>query len=128
VSFLHSFMIPVSFGDNPMPIMPVEEGKNLADERMSDLQKTYTLKYPGVDIRTQVAFGDLVDGLQEMVAAKRSCMVVLGNNGDNSLLWMGSNVINAMRHVKVPVLGVPLGYQYKLIDRLCYACDFKNDD
>lgn len=126
---VHSFMIPVTFGENPMPVMPLDEGREIAEERMDTLVKELAHTYPHLAISGQVTFGDMVDSLQEITDEEKPLMVVLGNDGaKDDLMWLGSNTVNAMRHVKVPVLGVPTGYPYKLAKKMCYACDFKNND
>lgn len=125
---LHSFMIPVTFGENPMPVMPLDEGKEIAEDRMNTLVKEFMHTYPDLTISGQVTFGDIVDCLQEIAEDEKPLMVVLGNDGaKDDLMWLGSNTVSAMRHVKVPVLGVPTGYQYRLVKKICYACDFKNN-
>lgn len=128
LKMLHSFMIPVTFGENLVPVMPLDEGREIAEDRMKALVKEFAHTYPALAISGQVAFGDIVDCLQEIEEAEKPLMVVLGNDGaKDDLMWLGSNTVSAMRHVKVPVLGVPTGYQYRLVRKICYACDFKNN-
>ena len=129
LTVLHSYMVPINFGENPMPLMPVDESKALAEERMNTLIVDAQKTYPNLIIDSNVAFGDLVDNLQEITEKERPLMIVIGNDGANDeLMWMGSNVVAAMRHVKIPVLAVPTGHQYHIVKKVCYACDFKNND
>lgn len=126
---IHSFIIPVSVGENPVPVMPMEEGMEIAKERMGTLLKEYETAYPDLKISTKVVYGDMIDNMQDMVENKKPWMIVLGNyTAQDDFVWLGSNLIGAMRHVNVPVLGIPLHYSYKKIEKICYSCDFKNND
>ncbi len=129
LKLIHSFMIPVTFGENPMPVMPLDEGREIAEERMDSLVNELAATYPQLTVSGQVTFGDIIDCLQEIAEEEKPLMVVLGNDGaKDDLMWLGSNTVGAMRHVKVPVLGVPTGYSYRAVKKICYACDFKNNE
>lgn len=129
VMVLHSFIIPVTFGDNPMPIMPVDEAKHLADDRMNSLTDRLRKAYPSLHITSKVTLGDVIDNLDDITDKLQSSLVVIGNSGpEDDMLWLGSNVVSAMRNLKIPVLAIPQDYSFKQPQKICYACDFKNMD
>jgi len=129
VQLVHSFMVPVSFGDNPMPVIPVDEGREIAEERMNQHLAELRAQYPGLSISGQISFGDIVDSLDDLTEDTKPLMIIIGNSGtDDSFLWMGSNVLSVMRHLRLPVLAIPLGFQYKQPRRICYATDYKKID
>lgn len=127
VTLLHSFIIPVTFSDTPMPVMPVDEGRTIAEERMNELTAEYRQAYPGLDIRGKIMFGDIVDCIEEYTEQTPPWIIVLGNSGlGDSMLWFGSNVLNALRNLRYPVLAVPRDTGYRRPEKLCFACDFKH--
>ena len=127
VVLLHSFMIPVTFSDTPMPIMPVDEGKEIAEERMTELADQLRATYPDISISSKVMFGDIVDCIEEYSEKEAPLMVMLGNSGSGeSTLWLGSNVLSALRSLKKTVVAVPNDAVYRKPEKICFACDFKN--
>jgi nucleotide-binding universal stress UspA family protein len=129
LQLVHSFMIPVNVSENPMPIMPMDEGMEIAKARMNTLLQEHQAKFPQIAMTSKVSYGEIVDVLQEMIAEAEPLMVVLGNyTAHDDFIWLGSSLVSAMRHVNVPVLGIPVDYAYKKIEKICYSCDFKNND
>jgi len=129
LTIVHSFVIPVSFGENPMPLMPLDEGREIAESRMKSIVDDCKKNYPDVAITDNISFGDIVDTLQELAEERKPLLIVLGNSTNkDELFWLGSNLISAMRHVKVPVLGIPGDYKYNSIKNICYSCDFKTNE
>lgn len=129
IMVLHSFIIPVTFGDNPMPVMPIADAKHIADERMARLMEKLRNQYPALNISSKVTYGDVVDSLDDITDKLQLSLAVIGNSGpEDDMLWLGSNLISAIRTLRIPVLAVPMGYEFKMPANICYACDFKNMD
>jgi nucleotide-binding universal stress UspA family protein len=127
VTVIHSFIIPVTFSDTPMPVMPVEEGREIAEERMGRLINALSATYPGLTIGSKIMFGEIVDCLEEYLESESASLIVLGNSGSaNANLWLGSNALSALKNLQKPVLAVPPHHQYKKPEKICFACDFKN--
>lgn len=127
VVLLHSFMIPVTFSDTPMPIMPVDEGKEIAEDRMAELVEQLRASYPDTAITSKIMFGDIVDCIEEYSEQEAPLMVLLGNSGSGeSSLWLGSNALSALRSLAKTVVAVPQDAAYKKPEKICFACDFKN--
>lgn len=129
VTLFHSYTIPITMGDMPFPAMTAEEATQLATTKMNELVAGLQQTYPHIAINTVISFGDVVDGLQDLITTEKPLMIVLGNNGTkDQLMWLGSNIVTAMRTLNVPVLGVTLDCDYRLPQSICYACDFKTND
>ncbi|MEZ5018247.1 MAG: universal stress protein [Flavipsychrobacter sp.] len=127
VVVIHSYAIPVAFNDNPMPIMPLEEGKNLAEEQLDKLLSELKLQYEGVAISGFVTYGDITDNLKSYVAEEHPWLIVIGNSSrEDDISWLGSNLLNALKHIHCPVIAIPKGLSYKTIQNVCYACDYKH--
>ncbi len=127
VVILHSFIIPVTFSDTPMPIMPVDEGRDIADERLDAQLAELRREYPQLMIEKKIMFGDVIDCVEEYVNDKNPELIILGNSGlGNSSLWFGSNVVSALKNLNHTVLAVPEGMQYSRPVNICFACDFSH--
>lgn len=127
VTVLHSFIIPVTFSDTPMPVMPVDEGREIAEERMKEVIGRLSTEYPALSIESKIMFGDIMDCLEEYTEHRRPWLTVVGNSGaDDAPLWLGSNVLSILKHLQSTVLAIPADAVYKRPEKLCFACDFTN--
>lgn len=127
VVVIHSYAIPVAFNDNPMPIMPLEEGKNLAEEQLNQLIVELKEKYTGINISGFVTYGDVTDNLKAYVAEEHPWLIMIGNSSqEEDNFWLGGNLLNALKHIHCPVVAIPKGVSYQPIKNVCYACDYKH--
>ncbi|OJW83513.1 MAG: hypothetical protein BGO69_08565 [Bacteroidetes bacterium 46-16] len=129
VTVAHSFIIPVAFSDTPMPVMPVDEGREIAEEKMTALLEKLQAEFPQLPITGKVMYGDIVDSLQEYTEENSSpWLIVLGNSDvdDDSAIWLGSTVLNALKNLPYPVMAVPPGVSYKPVNKICFTCDVKH--
>jgi len=130
VTVVHSFIIPVAFSDTPMPVMPVDEGRQIADEKMTALIQKLQSEFPDLPLTGKVMYGDIVDSLQEYIEDEQlqPWIIILGNSDvdDNSAMWLGSTVLNALKNLPYPVMAVPPGAAYKPVMKICFTCDVKH--
>ncbi len=126
VTLLHSFVIPVTFSDTPMPVIPVDESREIAEERMNTYIRQLQADFPGMEINRKIMYGDIVDCLKEYTEAAPPLLVVMGNSGDDVPGWMGSNLVNALKNLSIPVMGVPAGMSYAPVKNICLASDLKH--
>lgn len=126
VIIVHSFIIPVTFSDTPMPVLAIDELREIADEKMNELLSKLKTSFPGLNISSKVLYGEITDSLQEYTAEQKPWVIILGNSGsaDNPLL-LGSNLLSAMRHLKYPVVVVPPDATFSPLKKICLACDYK---
>ncbi len=126
VTLLHSFVIPVTFSDTPMPVIPVDESREIAEERMTSYTRQLQADFPGLEINRKIMYGDIVDCLREYTETAPPLVVVMGNSGDDVPGWMGSNLVNALKNLNIPVMGVPAGRSYAPVKNICLASDLKH--
>lgn len=127
VILLHTYTIPVTFHENPMPAISLEEGKNMAVSQMQHITDELRHDFPALSISYKVLYGDITDTIKEVIAEDNPWIVIVGNSSsDGSGFWLGSNLLSTLRHTTCPVLAVPLGYKYKKVQKIAFACDFKN--
>jgi nucleotide-binding universal stress UspA family protein len=127
VTVLHSYIIPVAFNDTPMPVMSIDEAKEIADEGMNTLMAQLSSQYPNLQVKTYISYGDITDSLQEYAAQTTPWLTVVGNSSsENTPFWPGSNLMNALKELSHPVVAVPLEARYRPVKKICFACDYKN--
>lgn len=125
LTILHSYMIPVSFTDNPMPVVPIEEGKEIAEEQMESLVESMQLAYPGVQISSYITYGDVTGSLKEYVTETDPWMVVIGNSShEGKGFWEAGNLLDELRKLPCPVMAVSPGIKYQPVKKICLTCDF----
>lgn len=126
VHIVHSFIIPVTFSEAPMPMMTIEEGRQIAEDSMQELQQQLSATYPGQDIQTFVTYGDVTDCLQEYAEKMNPLMIVVGNSSDEGTsFWLGSNLISELKELPYTVMAVPTNAVYQPAKKICLACDFR---
>lgn len=127
LTIVHSYTIPVAFNDNPMPIIPMEEGKEIADKSMAELLEELKEKFSTLSISSHIAYGDITETLKDYLNEVNPWLVVVGNStSDDGYSWLGSSLLNTLRHIPCPVIAVPDDATYKHKMNMCFACDYKN--
>ncbi|RYD58744.1 MAG: universal stress protein [Sphingobacteriales bacterium] len=127
VTVFHSYIIPVSFGDNPMPVMPIEDSKAIATESMDKLVDSLKTLYSGTSIESHITFGDITDSLEDYCERNTPWLIIVGNSAeDHNTLWFGSNVISTLKNLPYRTMAVPASAQYKTPRKICLAADYKH--
>ncbi|MCW3121168.1 MAG: UspA protein [Flavipsychrobacter sp.] len=125
---LHSFSVPVSFSDGPMPVNFINDTQRDAEAHMDNLLVDLYKAYPSVNIKGTVVFGDILDAIDEYVEEhEKPWMIIVGNSiaGDGAS-WPGSTTMDAFSELRFPVLAVPPGAVYKTVKNICFAFDNKH--
>ncbi len=124
VTVLHSYIVPVTFSDTPMPAMPIEDGRQIAETSMNAYMNKLAASFPDIEISGKVIYGDIIDTLEEYTEEQeKPWLIVLGNNQEDSL-WLGSTVLSALRNLNYPVVAIPSGAVYRPVKKICLACDY----
>jgi nucleotide-binding universal stress UspA family protein len=127
ITVLHSYFIPVAFNDTPMPVMSIDEAKEIAEEGMNGLIRQLKTQYPNLQVQTHISYGDITDSLQEYAEQAAPWLTVVGNSSsEDTAFWPGSNLMNALKELSHPVVAVPLEARYRPVKKICFACDYKN--
>src|SRR5450432_1125781 len=72
----------------------------------ADLKKSFG---SGLNCESELAHGNLVDSLRKIIAVQPPDLIVMGTKGASGLkkLLMGSNTVNVIANIKLPVLVIP---------------------
>ena len=120
---VHSYVIPVAYGDTPVPLVPIDDGREIAEEGMGQLTKQLA---PGTEVLTHITYGDITDALQEYTEKVQPWIIVVGNSSDeDTRFWLGSNLISELKDLPYNVLAVPPTATFQPVKNVCLACDFK---
>jgi nucleotide-binding universal stress UspA family protein len=129
VTVVHSFIVPIAFSDTPMPVMPIDDSKDIAEGLMKKELNALKAQFPDLQLVGKIMYGDIIDCLQEYIEEEeKPWIVVLGNSGtgDESSLWLGSTALSALKSLQYPVVAIPPGVSYNGVKKICFACDYKH--
>ncbi|MBS1628971.1 MAG: universal stress protein [Bacteroidetes bacterium] len=125
---LLSYTVPLAVGEMPMPLLPVEEVRDAAQNRLDALQNDLQTRYTGLQIQTNLKYGTTQDALQEAAGSgTQGAAVTVLSIGDAAQTdaWFGTDSVNIMRENQGLVLAVPQGVSYHSPRHICLACDAK---
>jgi nucleotide-binding universal stress UspA family protein len=129
---LHVYNVPVSFTEAPVaPVtsFSLEEVKRSSVERLEELKKNLIIQTAGkIQIYSESRLGEPIEELEAICKSLDPMAVIMGSHGATGFerLIMGSTTLNAIKHLKCPVIVIPPGTTYNGIRRIGLACDFKN--
>ena len=124
VLIVHSFVIPIAFSDTPLPVMPLDEGRDIAEDRIKEVVALQRKNNPDININGKVLYGDIVDCLEEYIEDEGApWMIVVGNSGNEGTAMLGNSVVTAMKRFTTSVMAVPQGVRYEGVKKICLACD-----
>lgn len=129
VVVVHSFIVPIAFSDTPMPVLPIDDSREIAEERMKKELNELKSLFPDVKVVGKIMYGDIVDSLREYLEDEaKPWLIVLGNSGtgEEASLWLGSTALSALKNLPYPVVAVPSELSYSGIRKICFACDYKH--
>ena len=117
---------------NPdMLMLREQEIEESAADRLNQLaqlkRRLQKVVRSGVKVRTRLNRSHLLRAVVDVVTEDNVNLVFLGSKGNSSLgqPGIGSHVVKVSKASPAPVIVVPPGYKYKLIDQAVIACDFK---
>ncbi len=125
---LHSYSVPLMFSDGPMPVNFINDTARDAEEHMDSLLIELYQAYPGVSIKGEVVFGDIIDAIDKYAEEhEKPWLIVVGNSTTSEGgTWPGSTVMDAFNNLRYPVMAVPPDIKYKPVRNICFAFDNKH--
>ena len=124
VRLLHAYIVPVTFGEMPLPVMPADDARHLALDQMNSALTRLREKFPEADISGDVLYGDLADVLDEAADEVPPLLTIIGNDEDvDTEGWIGNNATHMLREAGHPVLAVPHAAAYRKPAHVCLAVD-----
>ena len=125
---IHSYFIPLTFNDPAMPILPMDDLKNSADEHMAHTVAKINAAFPQLAVTGHVDYGDIQDTIEDAVDEFDPSLLVVGSHGEaDADMWMGSTTLSLLRHCKCPVLAVPPTAKFTPVQKICLAVDLNHE-
>jgi len=128
VLLFHAYQVPVSMTDVPIVLVSVEDLQKNAETRVADSKRS--LEQSGgsnIKIYTETRLGDTVDELQSLCDKIKPFAVVMGTKGETGMerVFFGSTTLTTIKHLSWPVIIIPPGKKYSSINKIGFACDFR---
>jgi len=128
LTLLHVYQVPVSMTDVPVVMVSADELRKSSEEKLEILKQDLAHITSGkIKIYTEARLGDVSDELEDICKHVQPFAVIMGTKGTSGVerILFGSTTLTAIRHLKWPVIVVPLGKEYRTgIKKIGFACDF----
>ncbi len=124
----HTFELPIGVSEYAYPIFSVDEMQAAVLHELEILKENTQSKLRSkVTIKVKTEITVLENGLEALCNEIKPSLVVMGLTGKNALtrLIVGSNTIRAIHYLTYPVLVVPPKGQFVPLQRVGFACDYK---
>ena len=126
---LHTYQLPLTVGETPIMLLSVEEMKDSAEKKLTQLKKDLEHITSGqLEIITEARLGNLPDELQDCCTNNQPFAVVMGSRGHSAVerALFGSNTLSVIKHLTWPVICIPAGKEYGTgIKKIGFACDLR---
>lgn len=139
VCVVHTFDIPVlssTHAGRPETIanvyttMELGEFENFREE--GEKLRTIAEQYQLSDVKISFVFesGSLVSTLKDLVKKENFDLIIMGTNGTSgwSKKFWGSNTINTMEELSIPVLSIPYTATFSMLKNVGFTTIFKDSD
>lgn len=126
IYLLHVFQLPISYSEVPLT---VTEGDMMqqAEVAMDDLKEKLLAKTGNkIKIESEVRMGVFYRELKTSCERINPYTVVMGSQGTTATdrLLFGGHTVYAMKHLRWPLITVPVGASFAAIKKIGLTCDF----
>jgi len=129
VLLVHMYQLPVSaVSEVPMMMLNADELRDECEVQLNALKERVEKTTLGsVPVFTQSRLGNTGIELEDICDTLHPFAVVMGMHGKGGVETMvfGSTTLNAMHHLRVPVMIIPAGSSFRPVLKIGLACDLK---
>lgn len=124
---LHTYFLIESYSVVP-PIVTAGELEYDVSISIDELKKDLEHKYSGLNIKTVVKKGTLINELKILSEEIKPYCIVMGSQGASAMDYrlFGSQTVNVMKESHWPVIAVPDGVIFREWKNIGIACDLEN--
>ncbi|RAJ77274.1 nucleotide-binding universal stress UspA family protein [Chitinophaga dinghuensis] len=125
VVLINVYTYPISYNEVPV-MVPVEEIEQGIHAELKKWKESLSLKAQGkISIEMEESIGTFYSGLQDVCDRLQPYMVIMGSQGSTAAerLLLGGHTVYTMRHLKWPVMAVPVNAHFTDIRNVGLACD-----
>lgn len=106
-----------------------DKGVDIAQAGLDKTLVDIKLKFnnPKHTFKTLSAFNTLTNEILELSETKDFDLIVMGTQGATGAkeIFMGTNTVHVIRKSKIPILVVPVGYEFKEINSIIFPTDYE---
>lgn len=128
ILLLNVYQVPVALSEVPVASISMEDMNRLSEVRLEEQKAALDHITSGkVKVHTESRLGDVIDEIAKLAKTVLPYAIVMGSRASTSMerLILGSNSLNAVRHLSYPVILVPPGGEFNGIKKIGFACDFR---
>lgn len=127
--FFNSFHIP-AYAGAPIDGDVEEQLMNITNDQLLELKNKALLQNKNLDVECEVNYGFAVDNIVSTAKEKNAGLIIMGTKGASGLkeVLIGSNAASVLEKAPCPVLVIPENAQFKNLDKIVFATDFRNSD
>ena len=106
-----------------------DKGVDIAQAGLDKTLVDIKLKFnnPKHTFKTLSAFNTLTNEILELSETKDFDLIVMGTQGATGAkeIFLGTNTVHVIRKSKIPILVVPVGYEFKEINSIIFPTDYE---
>ena len=134
---LHAFQYPMISGgvdatilQNVYDTIELRNFENMKDHIPALRKLADENGFSSIDLKFIVKEGMLSFVLPNFIEEEKVDFVVMGTTGNTGFdkVIFGSNTMNAIKHLKIPVLSIPKGFKYRGINHIGFTTIFEDKD
>lgn len=129
ILLLHVLPAPLTIYEVPLPPGSLDVSMEEAGKSLEALRGQLKHNTDGeVDITCHVTSNSFLEEVEHFNRQKELFAVIMGTSGAGATgaFFLGSFSLTAARHLMCPLIVVPPGYRYKVIENAGLACDMRN--
>ncbi len=101
--------------------------KSITEQELEDLRNDLAAP-ENISVLIESEEGSLIDNIEKYVMGNHIDMIIMGITGSSRIkqVFMGTNTLNVIRHVNVPVMIIPPDAKYRGLKEVVFTSDFKD--
>ncbi len=127
ILLFHTYELPVNMAEVPVVMIPADEMKTIAEEKLLALKKEMEAFAPAtMKIDIMAALGDTTNELQELCDKIKPFAIVMGTHSVANIerILFGSTTLKVIHYLCWPVITVPPGKKFgEGIKKIGFACE-----
>ena len=125
---LHIYQVSVVYGELPIALNEEAERQEAENEILQIKNGIISKTGGNISVETDVRLGAFFDELKIVCDFIKPYLVIMGSQGTTvaERLLFGGHTVNAMKHLKWPLITVPVNIHFNGIKNIGFACDFEN--
>lgn len=122
------FHLPImTSSDAAMPVMTIDELKEISDQSLEKEKRKLLEKFPSLDVKSVSVPGFAVEEISHYAGKNKIDLIVMGITGAGKLTekLIGSTSTSVVNQTQCPVLIIPRDARYQQLRNIMLACDLK---